>query len=205
MKWQINKIQYPVYNLGQNKRIGIWVQGCSLHCNDCINQTLWANEGGESVDVLDLFNWLLLNAEAFDGITITGGEPFEQYDQLIAFLHLVKTKTRLDVCCFSGYYLHELYSKYPDKKFTKYIDYLIDGRFTEKLNDNENANGSSNQTIYKFVNEIPYNEETNKFSTKWSLKVDENCKIYISDITKIGELDKLSLAIEEQETQKIFN
>jgi len=196
MNWQINKIQYPVYNLGQHKRLGIWVQGCSLNCNGCINQTLWNCEGGESIDVQNLFNWLLLKAEAFDGITITGGEPFEQYEQLIAFLHLIKTKTRLDVCVFSGYYLHELYSKYPDKLFTKYIDYLIDGRYNEKLQEKDHNKELINQTTYKFIKEVPYIDETNKFSTNWSLKVDEDCKIYMSGLPKI---DNLFLTPEKQE------
>ena len=199
MNWQINKIQYPVYNLGQNKRLGIWVQGCSLHCNVCINTDVWDHAGGESVDVLSLFNWILLKAEAFEGITITGGEPFEQYEQLMAFLHLIKAKTKLDVCCFSGYYLHELYSMFPDKQFTRYIDYLIDGRFSEKELGKENTKGTSNQTTYKFVNEIPYVDESYKFSTNWSLKVDDSCKIYLSGIPKTGEIDKLCLAMAEQE------
>ena len=193
MKWQINKIQYPIYNLGQNKRLGIWVQGCSLNCIGCINQNAWNHKDGESYDVLDLFNWLLLKAEAFEGITITGGEPFEQYEQLMAFLHLVKTKTRLDVCCYSGFYLHELYSKHPDKLFTKYIDYLIDGRYKDKLQENDNFKDASNQTNYKFINEIPFVEEICKFSSNWSLKVDQDCKIFLSDIPKIDVIEKLSL------------
>ncbi len=205
MKWQINKIQYPVYNQGQDKRLGIWVQGCSLHCKACINQPLWATDGGECVDVHNLFNWLLLNAEAFDGITITGGEPFEQYDQLIEFLHLVKTNTRLNVCCFSGYYLHELYAKHPDKLFSKYIDYLIDGRYSEKMDEKEGMSGFSSQTTYKFINEIPYLDESFKFSTKWSLKVDDDCKINMSGIPKIGEIEKLCYELDEMEAHKAFN
>ena len=33
MNWQLNKIQYPLYNLGVGKRIGIWVKGCTLACD----------------------------------------------------------------------------------------------------------------------------------------------------------------------------
>lgn len=59
MNWQLNKIQYPVYNLGEGKRIGIWVQGCSIECKGCINKTLWNNNGGKGISVVDLFNWVI--------------------------------------------------------------------------------------------------------------------------------------------------
>lgn len=46
MNWRLNKIQYPVYNLGPGRRVGIWVQGCDLGCEGCVNQTLWGRGAG---------------------------------------------------------------------------------------------------------------------------------------------------------------
>ena len=121
MNWRLNKIQYPVYNLGPGKRIGIWVQGCSLGCKGCLNKTTWNKNEGQSVPVLDLFNWIGNLGSDFDGITISGGEPFQQYEPLIAFLHLVKSRTRFNTYCFSGYYLDELDSLFPDRLFYRYL------------------------------------------------------------------------------------
>jgi len=204
MDWQINKIQYPIYNLGQGKRIGIWVQGCSLMCTGCINQTIRDKNGGKSIDLRELFNWIVLKSEAFDGITITGGEPFEQYEQLIAFLHLIKTKTNLNVCCYTGYYLHELYGLHKDKLFSHYVDYLIDGRYVIKYHEDDNTKGSTNQSVYRFINRIPYYDETFAFDNKWSLKVTPESKIYMAGIPRSGEIEKICSDLKEQGVHKIF-
>ncbi len=204
MNWQLNKIQYPIYNLGEGKRIGIWVQGCDLGCKGCVNQTLWNKKGGKSISVIDVFNWLAQIQNEFDGITISGGEPFQQYEQLISFLHLVKTKMSLNIHCFSGYYLHELIELFPDKLFLKYIDTLVDGRYIQEQHDNLNIKGSANQTIYKFVNGVPKVESEIISSKKWSVKVDTNNEIYMTGIPKQNELKNLCNELEVVGIQKQF-
>ncbi len=204
MNWQLNKIQYPVYNLGEGKRIGIWIQGCNLGCKGCVNQTLWNRRGGKSIPVIDVFNWVVSIKNDFDGITISGGEPFQQYEQLVSFLHLIKTKTSLNVHCFTGYYLHELVELYPDKLFLKYIDRLVDGRYIQEQHDNSNMKGSANQTIYKFANGVPLIDNEIKPSKKWSVKVDNNNEIYMAGIPKQNELKNLCHELELVGIQKTF-
>jgi len=197
MNWQLNKIQYPIYNLGEGKRIGIWVQGCNLGCKDCVNQTLWNKRGGGRISLIDVFNWVLTVENEFDGITISGGEPFQQYEQLIAFLHLIKSKTVLNVLCFSGYYLNELAELFPDKLFLKYIDTLVDGRYLREHHENSNLKGSTNQTIYKFENGVPSIENESKVSNKWSLKVGSDKQIYMAGIPKKNELKNLCFELSQ--------
>lgn len=196
MNWQLNKIQYPIYNLGEGKRIGIWVQGCNLGCKGCINKTLWNSSGGKSISIVDFFNWIISFQKEFNGITISGGEPFLQYEQLISFLNLIKTKTNLNVVCFSGFYLNELIELFPDKLFMNYIDTLIDGRYIEEENDDSNLKGSTNQTIYKFVNGEPIIQSGSKFNNKWSVKIDSNDQIYMAGIPKKKELERISNELE---------
>ncbi len=191
MNWQLNKIQFPVYNLGEGTRIGIWVQGCNLGCKGCLNQAIWGMTGGKSISLLDVFNWIFSLQNDFDGITISGGEPFQQYEQLITFLHLVKTKTKLNIYCFSGYYLKELIELFPDKLFLKYIDTLVDGRYIEEQHENSNLKGSTNQTIYKIVNGVPIVENKTEVLNKWSVKVRHDNQIYMAGIPKKGELRDL--------------
>jgi anaerobic ribonucleoside-triphosphate reductase activating protein len=191
MKWQLNKILFPVYNLGEGTRIGIWVQGCNLGCKGCLNQGIWRKTGGKSISLLDVFNWVLSVQDDFDGITISGGEPFQQYEQLISFLHLVKTKTKLNVYCFSGYYLNELIELFPDKLFLRYIDTLVDGRYIEEQHENSNLKGSTNQTIYKVINGVPIVENKTEALNKWSIKVRHDNQIYMAGIPKQGELRDL--------------
>ena len=192
MNWQLNKIQYPIYNLGEGKRIGIWVQGCSLGCRGCVNQTLWKNDGGSSINIPDIFNWLIQIQDSYDGITVSGGEPFQQYPQLIAFLHLIKTKTRISVHCFTGYYLDELYDLFPDKLFLRYIDTLVDGRYIEEEHDDNHIRGSLNQTIYSIEDGVPIKNKSFIPSAKWSLKVSEDNSIYMAGIPRSNELKYIS-------------
>jgi len=204
MNWQLNKIQYPVYNLGEGKRIGIWVQGCNLGCKGCVNKTLWNTTGGKNISVVDVFNWVIERQNDFDGITISGGEPFQQYEQLIAFLHLIKTKTNLTVHCFSGYYLNELQEQFPDKLFLKYIDTLVDGRYIEKQHENSNLKGSANQSIYNVLETVPVKKNKSKTSTKWSVNVSNENEIYMAGIPKKNELKTLCNELAEVGIQKTF-
>lgn len=193
MNWQLNKIQYPVYNLGEGKRIGIWVQGCDLACKGCINQTLWSRKAGKSLPLLDVVNWVISICHEFDGITISGGEPFQQYEPLIAFLYLIKTKTNLSTHCFSGYTMEELSELFPDQLFMRYLDTLVDGRYIEDLHENNNLKGSSNQVIYQFEDGVALKVESPApLNQQWSIHVSpEDHQIYMSGIPKKNELDSL--------------
>lgn len=204
MNWQLNKIQYPVYNLGEGKRIGIWVQGCDLGCKGCVNKTLWSSKGGKSISVVDVFNWVASIQNDFDGITISGGEPFQQYQQLISFLHLVKTKTDLNVHCFSGYYLNELEENFPDKLFLKYIDNLVDGRYIEEQHEDTNIKGSTNQTVYRIIDEVARRKKKSSASKKWSVNISNDNRIYMTGIPKKNELKKLCNGLAEVGIQKTF-
>jgi len=201
MYWQLNRIIYPVYNLGPGKRLAIWVQGCSRLCLGCISPDLWNSEKGSEVDVLSLASSILENAEQFDGITITGGEPFEQYEALISFSSFIKLKSDLEILVFSGYVLDELIEKHPDRLFTKCMDYLIDGPFVQELQEDKNLRGSTNQKMYRFEvsaqsdkslsgSEVSIHPvDFRKTANKWSLMLDEKNDVFMTGIPKSGDFD----------------
>jgi anaerobic ribonucleoside-triphosphate reductase activating protein len=197
MHWKLNRIQYPVYNLGKGKRIGIWVQGCSLGCKECISRTLQTFKGGKMIKIDALVNEIARVKNLFDGVTITGGEPFQQYKELIAFCAYLKQHTSLEIYVFSGYYLDEIYELYPDKLFLKYIDYLMDGRYINTRHDNENARGSNNQSLYKIINNEPVKQEKYFASSKFGLNVDKDSQVYLSGIPKQNELQQLGSFLNE--------
>ena len=193
MFWRLNRIQYPVYNLGEGKRIGIWVQGCSLACKDCVSETLQTIEGGKEINIAQLVDEIVKVKEHFNGITITGGEPFQQYQQLIAFCAYLKQKTGMEIYVFSGYYLEEIIDKFPDRLFFKYIDYLMDGRYEKDKHDNQNVRGSSNQNLYKFENNQAILQKDFFKSEIFSVNVDNDKQVYLSGIPKTNELNQLSV------------
>lgn len=191
MNWQLNKIQFPVYNLGKGKRIGIWVQGCTLACYGCINEMIWSKKKGKAVAIYDLYQYILSISEDFDGITISGGEPFQQYEQLIAFSYLIKTRTKLNIHCFTGYEIKELEDLFPDKLFLQYIDSLVDGRYVKELHSNNNLVGSSNQKTYRIKNGKAKLSTRQKGSNKWSLSVTQDGNIYMTGIPKEKEIETI--------------
>ena len=197
MYWKLNRIQYPIYNLGPGTRIGIWVQGCSLKCNGCLSKTLWTTNKGRKIDILFLADQICKIENYFDGITITGGEPFEQYESLIAFCAYIKQKTSLNIFCFSGYYLEELLKMYPDKLFMKHLNYLLDGRYLSEKHENKNVRGSSNQKLYKFINGRPGIQKNFFNSNKWSISIKDNDQIYMSGIPKKEDLKIITHELEK--------
>jgi anaerobic ribonucleoside-triphosphate reductase activating protein len=177
---------YPVENLGPGRRIAIWVQGCSMHCEGCISQDLWERRGGSKVDVAGFAAGILKLAKNLDGITITGGEPFDQYRQLVSFCTFIKQNTDLNILVFSGYTLETLYQKFQDKLFTKCIDLLVDGPYVQHLHENGFLRGSGNQKMYSFD---PEQEEIKATGIKvppsgvvWSAAFDERKNVFLSGI-----------------------
>ena len=50
----VNKAHYPVSVLGHGKRIGIWLQGCSIRCRSCCSLDTWEFEADRGMDVATL-------------------------------------------------------------------------------------------------------------------------------------------------------
>jgi anaerobic ribonucleoside-triphosphate reductase activating protein len=123
MPLRINKIHWPVTVLGYGRRVGIWTQGCTIHCKDCCSTDTWDPTAGALVSSDELLATLqrLPGDTPLDGITLTGGEPFDQAEGLAEFLRAVAdwraSRTdggRIDVLCYSGYPLERLQKKHPD-------------------------------------------------------------------------------------------
>jgi anaerobic ribonucleoside-triphosphate reductase activating protein len=98
----ISRLHFPVTTLGPGRRVGIWFQGCSIRCPGCVSVDTWPQ--GRSVtdvgSVLDAISAWLGHA---DGVTISGGEPFDQPDALVALLHGLRARTAVSVFVYSGH------------------------------------------------------------------------------------------------------
>ncbi len=88
---------------GPGRRGVLWVQGCSLECRECWNPETHARDIGREMDHAQLMQWVD-SLRDIDGITISGGEPMQQADELGVFLYGVRTFfPRLTMGMFSGY------------------------------------------------------------------------------------------------------
>lgn len=133
--------------LGPGIRSVIWFHGCSKHCPGCIAKSM-----NESFDFQTFTPERLAETvcgiKGTNGITLSGGEPFEQNPEALAsFLAMVKN-THRNVMCFTGYKYEELLASTVWHPVLHQIDLLIDGEYVEAENNGTLWRGSSNQKFF---------------------------------------------------------
>ena len=143
----INKLHFPVTTLGPGKRIGVWFQGCSIQCPGCINPETWEFAASQRIEFKSLREvvdgWL---PEA-DGLTISGGEPFDQPAALLALLEWhAKAAPDHDTQAFTGYDFAQLESEHP--QILRHLDVVISGPYQETARHASSLSGSENQEIH---------------------------------------------------------
>lgn len=134
--------------LGPGNRFVIWVQGCHRRCEGCISPELQSFDHGVQIDISVLADEIAATPD-IDGITISGGEPFAQAEELYELIKMVKAKkSPLNVVVFTGNTLEEIEKGSGfEKKLLGSIDVLIDGEYIKALDDNVANRGSANQRI----------------------------------------------------------
>ena len=142
---------------GPGNRFVLWTQGCSKGCSECFNPETWSTNIYKELSPTQIFE-LIKNFEV-DGVTISGGDPLEQEDELLELLMLLSTmRLRKGVILFSGFTRAEISSNFIREQCLKYIDVLIDGRYEKNLKVDFSLRGSSNQEFYSFSNKISSDE-----------------------------------------------
>ena len=139
--------------------VSLFMSGCPHHCKGCFNEPTWNKEYGFQTDVdyliLELQN-LILENNVERSFSVLGGEPLVEYnientDKIIK--NIRKMYPNIIIYLWSGYTIEEIQNM-QTFDILKNIDYLIEGRFVEKLADKKlKLRGSSNQHIYKNENE----------------------------------------------------
>ncbi len=151
MKIAVNKAHYPVTVLGPGSRLGIWLQGCSIRCPGCVSRDTWVRDATREMDVDALLAWCQRVAPgAPDGITISGGEPFDQPGALAAFLKGLHRWRRasgrdFDILCYSGYPLNTLQRKHG--QILALLDAIIPEPYVDGLPLAHVWRGSANQPL----------------------------------------------------------
>ncbi len=151
IKLQLNKAHWPVTVLGPGRRIGLWVQGCTIGCRGCVSQDTWPSDASKAIPVRELLAWCKRSAAGgLDGVTISGGEPFEQPAGLAALLtglHRWRDEALLDfdILCYSGYPLKTLERKHA--KLLALLDAIVPEPFVESVPVTHLWRGSRNQPL----------------------------------------------------------
>ena len=86
----IHRIIETTQSEGPGKRFCVWVQGCSHHCKGCFAQDTWDFFSGNRILVEDMLQTIKKEVSDIEGITVLGGEPFDQPQALLELLTSVK-------------------------------------------------------------------------------------------------------------------
>ncbi len=134
--------------LGPGERFAVWVQGCPFSCPGCIARSMHDLDGGYLMEIDKLADQILAT-EGIDGITISGGEPFLQAEEMAALLERVHEAADLGVIVYTGFQyetLLRLSETQPEiGRLLGQVDLLIDGPYEEDKNLDYGMKGSVNQ------------------------------------------------------------
>lgn len=144
MRLFLSRLHFPVTTLGPGRRLGVWFQGCTIRCAGCVSMDTWAQGRGETTVEAVLAAATPWLAEA-DGITVTGGEPFDQPEALTALLRGLRARTASDILVYSGYPLECLATRLGD--LNGLVDALMCDPYEAGVPQTMALRGSDNQRL----------------------------------------------------------
>lgn len=143
------KIRKMDISNGNGIGVSLFVQGCNFHCKGCFNKDTWDFNGGKEWNdgIENTFIELCKNPH-INHVSILGGEPLQQDDDLLKLLKRIKSEVNKPILLWTGYKFDDI--PYQKREIFKYVDQITDGQFIEDLKDYRlEFKGSSNQKVYK--------------------------------------------------------
>ncbi len=172
---------------GPGKRFVLWVQGCSIRCENCFVPHTWNIDEGKDVSVHELYTIISSYKNEIEGITVFGGEPFDQVEGLYNLVKKVKENTKLSVMIFSGYTYEHL--KRRQDKYNQLLldlcDIFVDGPYIEKLHDLSRPwSGSSNQRYFFFTNRYEKLAKELNIQNKLTITIQNSGEVVVNGIAQ---------------------
>lgn len=131
---------------GPGLRTSIYCAGCHHRCPGCHNPQSWDPKGGKEMTVDELMD--IIREDEFCNVSFSGGDPFYQVEGFTELARRIKTETKKDIWCWTGFTIEEIRADEKMAQLLEWIDVLVDGPFVMELRDPElHFRGSSNQRI----------------------------------------------------------
>lgn len=146
---------------GEGVRVSLFVSGCRNHCKGCFNEATWDFDYGEEFTPIQENEIIEACKKSYiSGLTILGGEPMEEENQMALLPFIEKFKKECPdktLWLYSGYVLDKdlkpsgrKYVQGITNKIIDYVDVMIDGPFILEQKDLTLAfRGSKNQRILR--------------------------------------------------------
>lgn len=133
---------------GPGQRAVIWTQGCTLGCSGCFNPETHTPDAGEWLSIDQLAKMILESAPHLEGVTISGGEPFQQTQPLVNLLRLLNEKSNLSILIFSGYTWEQILKIPGSHDVITLTDVIVAGRYINQQRIATGLLGSNNKTVH---------------------------------------------------------
>lgn len=191
----VSLIHFPVYVLGPGRRVGLWTQGCTIHCKGCMSTHTWEFDESKAMQITELAS--LLKSFNCSKLTISGGEPFDQASSLLFFLQSIR-ETFDDILVYTGYRYESILEEHSE--ILNYIDAIVDSPFIEGLETDYLYKGSENQRLIILNEKLrPQYEEWAKRKKDKLLQISvKNNSIFIIGIPFQKDVESIRKGIEKQ-------
>lgn len=202
MDISLSRAHFPVTALGPGRRVGIWFQGCSIRCPGCISSDTWAKRAPDTT-VDELLVRLRPWFHECDGVTISGGEPFEQPAPLERLLRGVRQLTAADILVYSGRRLEQLLGE--PCVTSGLIDCLISEPFECSAPQTKYLMGSDNQRM-TYLTPLgsrvfgALNRQAGDADRRLDVMFEDVGVVWIAGIPSRGDMARLQLLLEVQGT-----
>jgi anaerobic ribonucleoside-triphosphate reductase activating protein len=200
------KAHYPVTALGPGTRAGLWTQGCTIGCLGCLSRDTWDADPLTAVPVRAVLGWLNSLPGPVDGVTISGGEPFQQPDALAALLRGIdewrgRGDAEVDVLVYSGYAYSRLTRSARTREILSWCDAVVAGPYVERLGDGGPLMGSANQRLVPLTDlgHRRYAEAAATDDSRIQVSIDAGPggrRVYYIGIPRRGDMDRLNSTLE---------
>lgn len=133
---------------GPGLRLAVFAQGCPHRCRGCHNQHTHSFRGGTIVNIDSIVETVRGNP-LLDGVTLSGGEPFEQAEGFAELARRVR-ELGMNVMTYTGYTYEAIVAGLPKRAGWRALlentDVLVDGPFIwERRSLRLRFRGSDNQ------------------------------------------------------------
>ncbi len=136
----------------------VWVQGCAIGCPGCFNPTSHAATTPDQT-VEALAETLIARAADHDGLSLSGGEPFEQATALAMLARRLRAAhPTLSIMAFTGFdwaHLNGPNAPAGAADLLSTLDWLVEGPFVARQPGRKRWRGSANQRLWVLGRPLP--------------------------------------------------
>lgn len=177
---------------GPGVRFAIWVQGCTIRCDGCFNPHLWKPTGGAPTSPTTLVEGAI--EAGVEGITLLGGEPFEQAHGLSTLADLAQ-QAELSVMTFTGLVYADLRAAVDPEvhALLDATDLLVDGPYQADYPDLSRPwVGSTNQRFHFLTARYRHLEDQlGAIPDRLEVRVARTGEISVNGWSSVDRLDAL--------------